>query len=40
MGEERKQSLFIVAYPGQETADEVYKTLRELEKDKKLARNG
>jgi len=34
MAKERKQSLFIVAYKGQDTADEVYKTLRELEKQK------
>lgn len=36
MSDERKQSLFIVAYEGKDTADEVYKTLRQLEKDKKL----
>ena len=29
---ETKQSLFIIAYPGKETAAEVYDTLRELEK--------
>ena len=36
MSDERKQSLFIVAYEGKETADEVYKTLRGLEKEKDL----
>ena len=33
---ERKQSLFIIAYPGKETADEVYHTLRALEKQDKI----
>jgi uncharacterized membrane protein len=33
---ERKQSLFIVAYPGRDTAEDVYHTLHELQKDKKL----
>ena len=32
----RKQSLFIIAYPGKETADEVYRMLRELEKQDKI----
>ena len=32
----RKQSLFIIAYPGNETADEVYRTLRGLEKQDKI----
>ena len=32
----RKQSLFIIAYPGKETADEVYHTLRALEKQDKI----
>ena len=36
MSDERKQSLFIIAYPGKETADEVYHTLRELEKQDKI----
>ena len=36
MSDERKQSLFIIAYPGEETADEVYHTLRELEKQDKI----
>jgi uncharacterized membrane protein len=34
--EERKQSLFIIAYEGQDTADEVWHTMRDLEKDKKV----
>jgi uncharacterized membrane protein len=33
---ERKQSLFIVAYEGRDTADEVYDTLQELRKEKKV----
>ena len=33
---ERKQSLFIVAYDGRDTAEEVYDTLYGLQKDKKL----
>lgn len=36
MSSERKQSLFIVAYPGQDIADEVYETLRSLQKEKKI----
>ena len=36
MSVERKQSLFIIAYPGKETADEVYHTLRALEKQDKI----
>ena len=32
----RKQSLFIIAYPGKETADKVYQTLRRLEKQDKI----
>lgn len=36
MSNERKQSLFIVAYKGHDTADEVYKTLRGLQKEKKV----
>ena len=32
----RKQSLFIIAYPGKETADEVYHTLRGLEKQDRI----
>jgi uncharacterized membrane protein len=34
MSKERKQSLFIVAYEGRDTADDVYKVLRDLEKQK------
>jgi|GEM_PF-1365685 len=36
MSSERKQSLFIVAYKGHDTADEVYKTLRGLKKEKQI----
>ena len=36
MPDERRQSLFIIAYPGKETADEVYHTLRALEKQDKI----
>ena len=36
MLEERKQSLFIIAYPGKETAIAVYDTLRSLEKQDKI----
>ena len=36
MSNERKQSLFIIAYKGKETADEVYQTLRRLEKQDKI----
>ncbi len=36
MAVERKQSLFIITYPGKETADEVYHTLRGLEKKDKI----
>lgn len=36
MSGERKQSLIITAYEGRDTANEVYKTVRQLEKDKKL----
>jgi uncharacterized membrane protein len=34
--DERRQSLFIIAYPGKETADEVYHTLRGLEKQHQI----
>ena len=34
MSHERKQSLFIVAYEGKDTADKVYKELHHLEKQK------
>ena len=34
MSKDRKTSLFIVAYKGHDTADEVYKTLRGLKKEK------
>ena len=33
---ERTQSLFIIAYPGKETADEAYHTLRGLEKQDRI----
>ena len=36
MSKKRKQSLFIIVYPGEETADEVYHTLRALEKQDKI----
>jgi len=36
MSKERKQSLFIIAYKGHDTADEVYKTLRSLKKEKQI----
>jgi len=36
MSIERKQSLFIIAYSGIETADNVYRTLRRLEKQDKI----
>jgi uncharacterized membrane protein len=36
MSDERKESLFIVSYSGRDTADEAYKTLRQLEKDKQV----
>jgi uncharacterized membrane protein len=36
MADERKQSLFIVAYEGKDTADEVWHKMRDLEKDKKV----
>ena len=36
MTDERRQSLFVIAYPGRETADEVYHTLRQLEKEDKI----
>jgi uncharacterized membrane protein len=36
MSEKRKQSLFILAYPGRDTADVVWKTLRELERAKRI----
>ena len=36
MSDKRKQSLFIIVYPGEETADEVYHTLRGLEKQDKI----
>jgi uncharacterized membrane protein len=36
MTDKRKQSLFIVAYPGRETADIAYHTLRKLEKQDKI----
>ena len=36
VSDERKQSLFIFVYPGEETADEVYHTLRGLEKQDKI----
>ena len=36
MSEQRKQSLFIIVYPREDTADEVYQTLRRLEKQDKI----
>jgi uncharacterized membrane protein len=36
MSEERKQSTFVVAYKGRNTADRVYDTLRDLQKQKKV----
>ena len=36
MSDERKQSMFVVAYKGQNTADQVYDTLRDLQKQKKV----
>ena len=36
MSVERKQSLFIIAYVGKETADQVYQMLRRLEKQDKI----
>jgi endonuclease/exonuclease/phosphatase family metal-dependent hydrolase/uncharacterized membrane protein len=33
---DRKESLFVIVYDGQETADEVYDVLRGLEKEKKI----
>ncbi len=36
MSMERKQSLFIIAYAGKDTADEVYHALRALEKQDKI----
>ncbi len=33
---DRKQSLFVIVYKGQETADEVYDILRDLEKEKQI----
>ena len=36
MSDERKQNMFVVAYKGQNTADQVYDTLRDLQKQKKV----
>ena len=36
MSDERKQSMFVVAYKGQNTADQVYETLRDLQKEEKV----
>ena len=36
MSDERKQSMFVVAYKGQNTANQVYETLRGLQKEKKV----
>ena len=36
MSEERTQSTFVVAYKGRNTADQVYDTLRDLHKEKKV----
>ena len=36
MSDERKQSLFIISYPGKDTANDVYDTLKGLKKDKEI----
>ncbi len=36
MSDERKESLFITAYSGRDTADEAYDTLRQMEKGKQV----
>ncbi len=36
MSDERKQSMFVVAYKGKNTADQVYDSLRDLQKQKKV----
>ena len=36
MSDETKQSMFVVAYKGRNTADQVYDTLRDLQKEKKV----
>ena len=36
MSDQRKQSLFIIVYPGKETAEDIYHALRELEKQDKI----
>jgi uncharacterized membrane protein len=36
MSNEEKQSTFVIVYKGQDTADKVYDTLRELQKQKKI----
>ena len=36
MSDERKQSMFVVAYEGKNTADQVYDTLRGLQQEKKV----
>ena len=36
MSEERKQSMFVVAYKGQNTADQVYESLRNLQRQGKV----
>ena len=36
MSDERKQSMFVIAYKGRNTADQVYDTLRDLQKEKKV----
>jgi uncharacterized membrane protein len=36
VSDQRKQSLFIIVYPGKETVEGVYHTLRELEKQDKI----
>ena len=36
MSDQRKQSLFIIVYPKKETAEDIYHTLRELEKQDKI----
>ena len=36
MSDERKQSLFIISYPGRDTADQVYDALKGLKKEKEI----
>jgi uncharacterized membrane protein len=36
MSDERKESLFIISYSGRDTADNVYDTLHQMEKNKQV----